>query len=108
MYHGRILTAVRQGIYCRVLAPWLELHRELELEELADPRMLRDHRQTLVKQVLEGEMICVHDEWESLEIRPPVLHGLDQPDQLLLIGGELSVVGSDGAVVEGQRLDPLV
>jgi hypothetical protein len=108
MYHGGILATVRQGVRRCVLAPRVELHRELESEEVADPRMLWDRRQALIKQVLEAEMICVHDEWASLEIRPPVLHDLDQPDQLPLVGGELGVVGSDGAAIESQRSGPLM
>jgi hypothetical protein len=108
MYHGGILAASRQCINCRVLVPGLELHRELKPEELADPRVLRNRRQTLVKQVLEAEMVGAYDEWAGPEIRSLVLHGLHQLDQLPFIGDELGVVGSDGVAIERQWSSPLV
>jgi hypothetical protein len=70
--------------------------------------MLRDRRQALIKQVLKAEMICAHDEWASPEIQSLVLHDLDQPDQFPLVGGELGLVGSDGAAVESQWFGPLM
>jgi hypothetical protein len=62
----------------------------------------------LVKQVLEAEMVDAHDEWADPEIRPLVLDGLHQPDQLPFISGKLGAVGSNGAAVECKWSGPLV
>jgi hypothetical protein len=54
--------------------------------------MLRNCRQPLIEQVLQVEMVRVHNELTRPNVRPPMVHSLDEADQLLLIHGELGVV----------------
>jgi hypothetical protein len=46
-------------------------------------------------------MVRADDEWLSSQIRPPVPHRLDEPDQLLLVSDELGM-RADGTTEERQ------
>jgi hypothetical protein len=59
--------------------------------------VLRDHRQALIQEKLEAEVIHSQQEWP-----PP------QTDELALIGRELGVPGHDRAAEEGHRALALV
>jgi hypothetical protein len=47
-------------------------------------------------------MVRAQDERPSPQIRPPVPHRLDEPDQLPLVGSELGMMRVDGATKERQ------
>jgi hypothetical protein len=92
MYRGVLCSTVQQSIRRGIEAPGLVFHQELALEEFADPIMLRNCGQPLIEQVLQVEMVRVHNELTQPKVRPPMVHSLDEADQLLLIHGELGVV----------------
>lgn len=48
-------------------------------------------------------MISAHHETATPQIRPPVSHSLNKPDELALVGGQLGVPGRDGLAVERHR-----
>jgi hypothetical protein len=50
------------------------LHREIEAEELANPLVLRNGGQTLVKQKFETVVICVNQEGTPPEVGTPMAH----------------------------------
>lgn len=56
---------------------------------------LRNCREPLIQQVLEAEVVDLDD--ELAQIRPPVPHGLQQADELLLVGWQSLVTQREGA-----------
>lgn len=53
------------------------LHGDVDVEELANPLMLRHGGETLIEHVLEGVLICA-DEAAAPKVRPPVVHHLNE------------------------------
>ena len=70
--------------------------------------MLRYRRQALVEDEAQAAMISTDDEAAPPQVRPPVAHRLDKPDELAFIGGELSVTRRDGLAEEGEGPGALV
>jgi hypothetical protein len=62
----------------------------------------------LIEQILEAEVIHLHDELLGLEIWPPVVDRLDKPNELAFIGGELQMVRRHRTAEEGDWLVALV
>jgi hypothetical protein len=82
------LSAVRQSIGGSIETLGLELDGKLISKELADLVMLWNCRESLVQEVLQAEVVCAHDEFA----RPPMANGLDQANQLALLGGEFGMM----------------
>ena len=79
---GVVDVAAGQGVGDRVEAAGAVLDGEVEAEELADPLMLRHGGESLIKQELQAVVVRAHTERPAPQIRPPLAHRLDQPDQL--------------------------
>jgi hypothetical protein len=69
----------------------LILHPEIKAEKLAYPLMLRDHREPLVQQELQADMIRVHEEWMPPQVWVSVAHGLNQAHELAFIGCQIGM-----------------
>jgi hypothetical protein len=63
--------------------------------------VLGNHREPLVQQVFEAVMISLDEEASAPQVRPPVPDGMDEADELPLIGGEGAVPGRDRPAEEG-------
>ena len=101
--HGvRWRVPARQSIGHHVKAVGLILDGEVDAKELADPLMLRHRRQTLVQQELEAVVIGADPERPAPKIWPPVVHRLDQADDLLLVRRKLKVAGGERVTEEGE------
>lgn len=66
--------------------------------------VLRNGRQPLVQEKLEAEVVRPDKEAAPPEVRPPVSDGVNQPDELPLVGGEGAVTWGDGAAEVGHRV----
>lgn len=64
--------------------------------------------QALVEEVLEAIMIRTNDELSSLQVRTPVAHGLNQPNEFPFVGSEASVSRREWPGEEGQCAGALV
>jgi hypothetical protein len=62
------------------------LDHEIITKQLGDPRVLWYGSQVLVKEELETPMVGADGKGTTLEITPPMMNGLNQPNELALIG----------------------
>jgi hypothetical protein len=69
-----------EGIRHRVEGPGLVFDGEIVAEELADPMMLRNRGEALIKQKLEAVVVCPHRETPAPKIRPPMPNGVHKAD----------------------------
>jgi hypothetical protein len=58
----------------------LDLHLEVEPEKFAHPLVLQDHREALIQQVFQDEMVSGDCELAAPKIRMLMAHRLDQPN----------------------------
>jgi hypothetical protein len=63
----------------------LVFHRKVKAEELAHPMVLRDRREMLVEEELQAVVVGADEERAHPKVRPPVVHGVHQPNELPLI-----------------------
>jgi hypothetical protein len=91
----------REGVGYHIRRPRLVLEREIKAQELPHPMVLGNHREPLVQQVFEAVMISLDEEASAPQVRPPVPDGMDEADELPLIGGEGAVPGRDRPAEEG-------
>ena len=89
---GLAVTA-REGVGHGVEAPRAILHGEVEPEQLAEPLVLRDRRQSLVEEVLQAVVVGTDQEAAPPEVGPPKPHSLYQANELPLVGRQLDVAG---------------
>lgn len=89
---------MRQHVCHRVQLPRAILDGDVVAEQLGHPHVLWNCCQALVEDELETPMVYANGEHVTLEIGPPMVNHLDQPDELALIGMELGGVGYDSAV----------
>jgi hypothetical protein len=68
------------------------LDHEVVLEQLENPCMLCDGRQSLVKEELETPVVSLDGERMTAEVRPPMPNDLNQPNVLAHIGSKLGMV----------------
>jgi len=97
-------VAAREGVSDDVCGVGAVLHREVEAQELADPMVLRDRGEALVEEIFQTVVVCLDDEAPPPEIQPPVPHGLDEADELVLVGGQRAVAGRHWPTEEGDRV----
>jgi hypothetical protein len=97
-----------EGFDDRVEKARTVLDGEIEAEELVDPLVLRNGGEPLVWQELQVVVIRANMESSPPEIGPPMAHGLDQPDELVLVRRDLLMTSSERAAEEGQRPFTLV
>ena len=97
--HG-VLVPAQQGIRHGIVLAWIVLHSKIIPKKLAYPSMLRDGRQALIQEILEGVVIRAHDERSRPQIRTPVLHRLDQADEFAFVCREFRILGRDRLAVE--------
>jgi hypothetical protein len=62
--------------------------------------VLGDRRQSLVEDEVQAAMVGANDKAATLEIRPPMAHRLNQPNELSLICGQFRVARCDGLAEE--------
>jgi hypothetical protein len=65
--------------------------------------VLRYYREALVKQKLEAIVVRLDDKGASPKVRPLVLDGLRQCDQLTLVRGKAGMSWRHGSAEEGYR-----
>jgi hypothetical protein len=85
VHHGVVFMPVRQSISRHILAPGLELDRELVDKELAHPGVLRNGGYPLVQEIHEAKMVGLHHKRSCLEIRLPMAHCFVEADELRLV-----------------------
>jgi hypothetical protein len=81
---------------------------EVKQQQLSCPLVLRDNRQVLVEQELQAEVVCADEEWTPPQIRLPMPHRLDEPNQLMLVCHQLHVPWQDLPAEEGDNAVTLV
>lgn len=79
-------VTVGQGVNDDVGAAGHVFHCEVKAQQFANPMVLWDSHQSLIKQKFEAVMIRADHKVAPQEVWTPVVHGLDQSDQLSLIG----------------------
>jgi hypothetical protein len=70
--------------------------------------VLRHGRKALIQEELQTVVISPDEEAAAPEVRPPMPHCLDQPDELPLVGRQLAMARSKWPAEEGQGAGPLV
>lgn len=55
--------------------------------------MLQDSQEALVQEELQREVVGANGEWLCLDVGLPMALGLDEDDELTLVGHELGVLG---------------
>lgn len=70
--------------------------------------MLRNRGQALIEHELEGVVVYADGEVAPLEVRPPVAHGQDEPDQLVFVGSEFVMTCRERVTEEHEGVVPLV
>jgi hypothetical protein len=68
-----------------------ELDLEVEPNKLARPLMLGDCGEALINQKLQAVMVCSDHEQLAPKVGTPMLHGLNESDQLTLVCGQFGV-----------------
>ena len=63
--------------------------------------VLGDRGESLVEEIFQTVVVCLDDKAPPPEIRPPVPHGLDEADELALVGGQRAVAGRHWPAEEG-------
>ena len=77
--HTLLRVLAREGIHHRVQTPRTILHSEVKAEELADPLMLRNSGQALVKQKFETVVVSTNQEVVPPQVWTPMMNCLDKP-----------------------------
>jgi hypothetical protein len=103
-----VLVMTREGVYRDVEAARLVLDLKTIAKQLAHPGVLRDGGEALIQEVLETEVVSAHDELARPEVGMPMVHRLDEPDELALVGHQLGVLRGDLAAEERDRAPVLV
>jgi len=83
-------------------------HREVEAEKLAEPLMLGNCGQALVKQKFKTVMISTDQKVTPPQIRSPMMNGLHQPDEFALISRKLEMADSERPAAVGEGSSALV
>jgi hypothetical protein len=93
MYCGILLMTTRQGARHDILPIGLELDGELVAEH-------GNHREPLVEEVLEAEMVGPYD--ERPRPGPPMPHDFDKADELTFVCRKLGMMRRNGMTEERQ------
>jgi hypothetical protein len=92
----------------RVQPPRSVLDGEVEPEQLADPLVLRNGGEALVQEVLQAIVISPHEELAPPQVRTPVSHRLNQPNELPLVCCQLQMPGGKRSAEERDGSGSLV
>jgi hypothetical protein len=82
----------------------LVLDGEIEAQQLANPKVLRNGGQALVQQILQDVVICLDCETAPPEVWPLVAHRLDQTNELTLVGCQGLMSRCHRPAEEGDRM----
>jgi len=96
-----------QGISDGVQGARLIFDREVKPEELPNPVVLRDRGETLVEEELQAIVVRPDDEAVAPEVWALVADGVNEADELPLIGGEGAMARRDGTTEEGDGVPVL-
>ena len=66
--------------------------------------MLRDRGEALIEEALQAVVVDLDDEAPSPQVRAPVPYGLNEADELALVGGQRALAGRHGPAEEGDQM----